>query len=103
AGTAPADRGSLPLHDALPISAAAWRTMMTDASEKSRGWHLDRRVPITFIAAIVLQTGMFAYWVGQTTQRVLALEHSVESAENRRSEEHTSELQSRENLVCRLL
>src|SRR5690606_39441844 len=35
--------------------------------------------------------------------RLLRLAHEAESALVERSEEHTSELQSRENLVCRLL
>src|SRR5690606_41664134 len=33
----------------------------------------------------------------------LALSEELDGFENKRSEEHTSELQSRENLVCRLL
>src|SRR5207302_9128385 len=36
-------------------------------------------------------------------QRSLHPQADVEAADERRSEEHTSELQSRENLVCRLL
>src|SRR3712207_8966343 len=38
-----------------------------------------------------------------TEQGVAHLEHRVESPARRRSEEHTSELQSRQYLVCRLL
>src|SRR5207302_1397765 len=37
------------------------------------------------------------------TPSQLALQAKIAALENARSEEHTSELQSRENLVCRLL
>src|SRR5690606_41382979 len=72
---------SLPLHDALPIS------------------------PSPRIGSHVLAAGPPGL-----PARLTVLRHPAQSAERRpgparpgRSEEHTSELQSREKLVCRLL
>lgn len=42
----------------------------------SRQWHLDRRVPLALIIAIVLQTGSFIWWAARTDARVDALEIS---------------------------
>src|SRR5690606_40160270 len=41
--------------------------------------------------------------LSSTKTKLLAIVANVRGAEEARSEEHTSELQSRENLVCRLL
>src|SRR5436309_7473471 len=54
---------------------------------------------------------MYANWqpgsesrsCGRFQYRLLATSHWIRSSNYSRSEEHTSELQSRENLVCRLL
>ncbi len=44
-------------------------------------WHLDRRVPITLIAAIVFQTGGWLWWASAINTRVNQLETaSVASA-----------------------
>src|SRR2546430_16815048 len=72
--TATTEIYTLSLHDALPICAAAVR------SRAGRGdGRLVRRLPGA------------------------RLPHRVWRAAARRSEEHTSELQSQSNLVCRLL
>ncbi len=34
----------------------------TGPERRSNGWHLDKRVPITLIAAIFLQGVVFVYW-----------------------------------------
>src|SRR5207302_8683292 len=75
----PPELYTLSLHDALPISTLTLRA---------------RVVTSTAEAAPYLQ-GMEAGWT-QTLER-------LETHLTKRSEEHTSELQSRENLVCRLL
>src|SRR5690606_42147398 len=77
--TAPTEICTLSLHDALPICRA--------------GGGLDR-VELRMLTERVRAVG-----------RLVGLEvHAKEIATaTRRSEEHTSELQSRENLVCRLL
>src|SRR5690606_41449481 len=73
------DRYSLSLHDALPIYAGT-------AAHRDRG---DRHPA----AAVPDRTGLRRHrWAERAAGRG-----------GDRSEEHTSELQSRENLVCRLL
>src|SRR5690606_40369372 len=56
-------------------------------------------VPETFPAEI--RTGLFC-WSSKFSNSV-SLQAIIAQSARRRSEEHTSELQSRENLVCRLL
>src|SRR5690606_42031155 len=79
---------TLSLHDALPISAQlshhVWRLCQEPAG---------RRVPAR------LPAGPRAPLPGCGRRCPGRLPHAVGA----RSEEHTSELQSRENLVCRLL
>lgn len=40
-------------------------------------WHLDKRVPISLILAIVAQTGAALWWASATNQRVSELEKFV--------------------------
>lgn len=47
-------------------------------------WHLDKRVPLALILAIVVQTLVAAYGYGALVQRVDALEHGVTG----RAEDH---------------
>src|SRR5690606_41388441 len=77
------DTSTLSLHDALPI----WTTSGALDPEDER---IENEAPS---------------WLGDTGQAVgQAADKWLEDIENKfRSEEHTSELQSRENLVCRLL
>src|SRR5688572_32515079 len=65
---------TLSLHDALPISRAA-------ARRSGRRWRRGRRVP-----------------PARCRRR-----REIRATSSTRSEEHTSELQSQSNLVCRLL
>src|SRR5690606_39888915 len=91
---APSDISTLSLHDALPISLDGGldddvavprsRHRTLDQEQVALGIHLDHLQ--------VLDGHAFA---PHASGKRLPLEH--------RSEEHTSELQSRENLVCRLL
>src|SRR5690606_40378043 len=89
---------TLSLHDALPICARfSFRPMSNTMTAPPQSRALEARAP-----------KMVAYWVlltiflvvdvvtKQIAERTLLLHQP-------RSEEHTSELQSRENLVCRLL
>src|SRR5690606_41976075 len=73
--TATTDIYTLSLHDALPISLRARIETGSDALQRALGQHLGDSVTL----------------------------HLDRHAFGKRSEEHTSELQSRENLVCRLL
>lgn len=37
-------------------------------------WHLDKRVPIGIILALLIQSGAVFWWAGQTEQRLSAVE-----------------------------
>ena len=37
-------------------------------------WHLDRRVPLAMILAIIMQTCTFIWWASSLTERVNTLE-----------------------------
>src|SRR5690606_42156347 len=87
--TATTEIYTLSLHDALPISRRFTRRSSASASPSDTPTSVGRR-------------GRFG------SRSTTALRHrggrsSRSNAETPRSEEHTSELQSRENLVCRLL
>src|SRR5690606_42067822 len=98
--TPPAGLLRLSLHDALPISPdrdALQRRSRTCAARGAEGCARDDRRPARSLH-------------DDSERRAAATSaeaaHHVESERSdsrRRSEEHTSELQSRENLVCRLL
>src|SRR3712207_8230803 len=79
--TATTEIYTLSLHDALPISSG-WSASASCASS----W------------AAPSSSGQFAAWAPSGTTRRLSNVMSIS-----RSEEHTSELQSRQYLVCRLL
>src|SRR5690606_41243606 len=99
----PADSYPLSLHDALPIYCS------------SSTLSLARITPLSaYSAATFSSTGVSAlhgphHSAQKSRITSLSREGSTTSRRNRstafcsRSEEHTSELQSRENLVCRLL
>src|SRR5690606_41263843 len=93
---------TLPLHAALPISAVPQL----------------RAIPIPSVERAVLRSIALGrngtLWLGTDNAGVIRFEPAGENAgrvrripfaggDPARSEEHTSELQSRENLVCRLL
>src|SRR5690606_41467388 len=93
----------LSLHDALPISGLHGRGLLLDA--------VVQQVPDTVaeFQATGLEVGLAAPFrprqaaarAGPVAQARFGVEH-VPHVFGVRSEEHTSELQSRENLVCRL-
>src|SRR5690606_39412490 len=78
---------SLPLHDALPISRCSAHAAISPNGSRSKGHASSRRArpPPWRLSSR-----------GETSR-------PAHSSIRSRSEEHTSELQSRENLVCRLL
>src|SRR5690606_41718604 len=87
------DHHPLSLHDALPICAACHRSRCTRAwLRSSPGPKRPQRVPTRARATCMARAA------GSPIPASTAL-----SRANARSEEHTSELQSRENLVCRHL
>src|SRR5690606_41964436 len=97
AQSAAAANTTLSLHDALPISG---RQLLTDLGHQQQplfgvavnGDQSDVRLSLLQDVAKELVTRAFRFEPD-----------CVDSQQHRRSEEHTSELQSRENLVCRLL
>src|SRR5690554_7369720 len=64
-------------------------------------WSLGRDKSLT---KLLEQAGLTLLWLpSDRYQHVELLRHALEQANSGRSEEHTSELQSRPHLVCRLL
>src|SRR2546427_4960683 len=88
--TATTEIYTLSLHDALPISST-FAAPSSNATLMRRTWLLSRT---TLSATNVLNPGCVA--VNRYAPR-------CRSTISKRSEEHTSELQSQSNLVCRLL
>src|SRR2546427_5773209 len=82
--TATTEIYTLSLHDALPICWRRWRSQASGSRRKSRA------------------SWAGSAWVSQVVQPSWVLLPS-RAAGTSRSEEHTSELQSQSNLVCRLL
>src|SRR5690606_41754352 len=89
---APPEIHTLSLHDALPISMSPAKmavsrrqaTNSTPAPYRTRAWVSQASMSVSGMGG------------GRSSARLTR-------ADGERSEEHTSELQSRENLVCRLL
>ncbi|HHN67529.1 MAG TPA: hypothetical protein ENK15_05775 [Thermopetrobacter sp.] len=52
--------------------------------EDNRQWHLDRRVPISLIVAIVMQTVAAAWWAASMQARIEALERSANASDGQR-------------------
>src|SRR5690606_42094625 len=82
---------ALSLHDALPISSAGW-VLLTATSVTS----LRSRPAIRQACEMRSSTAA-------SKTAALSMARAIAALCAFRSEEHTSELQSRENLVCRLL
>src|SRR5690606_39956005 len=85
-------RHTLSLHDALPISNSARAPQNFTTRRPYRGVN----VFLTLAAGYDCP-----FWA--TYRQIAERGGQVKKGERGRSEEHTSELQSRENLVCRLL
>ncbi len=43
--------------------------------EVDNGWHLDKKVPISLILAIMVQTGMAVWWLAALESRVSVIEN----------------------------
>src|SRR5204862_2637348 len=98
----PTDTYTLSLHDALPI----WRAISSSRSYSARccpslRMALARTIRLNLSEASSLP-GLKSGWFALAALRNAALRPSASSSGSR-SEEHTSELQSRRDLVCRLL
>src|SRR5690606_41785957 len=88
---------TLSLHDALPIWVSSRNELVNYRHEPGNATSLSDN----FIRA-VCQDDLGGFWIG-TFRGLDYLNPETKEFKSFRSEEHTSELQSRENLVCRLL
>src|SRR5690606_41413359 len=88
---------TLSLHDALPIFSTSKMDLL----------NVTTAMNANLYRAKVSKNGCLLYPVAPSSLTVYALPQITGHPSNQsltvRSEEHTSELQSRENLVCRLL
>src|SRR5690606_42021367 len=91
----------LSLHAALPISAFATTDSAVQAMKLGAYDYLTKPFKVDEIQ-VVVQRALERVDLGSENQRLRDELRGVWRLEGR-SEEHTSELQSRENLVCRLL
>src|SRR5690606_41868775 len=102
-GPAPPQLCPLSLHDALPISAAT-------SSVRAREGHIESITvpanPLDVLAQQVVAMVATQEWevpaLLRLVRRASPFAQVSDAVVHARSEEHTSELQSRENLVCRL-
>src|SRR2546430_13100093 len=97
--TAPPELYPLPLPDALPISGLAAAEIAHAIGGLAAG--SDGRVAAAGLAAAA--TFITANRILLAVMLRLARGHTIRATGLLRSEEHTSELQSQSNLVCRLL
>lgn len=51
-----------------------------DPNTLRSSWHLDKRVPVAFILAILGQTGAFLWWAASINERVASLEKANSAA-----------------------
>src|SRR5690606_40899326 len=89
---------SLSLHDALPIYSAASDSRPTEPV-------MAQALPLSSTVSTAVTMASQAYFLRSGMAWACFSRGSMATIvpETPRSEEHTSELQSRENLVCRLL
>ena len=43
-------------------------------------WHLDKKVPVAMIIAIIFQTGIFVWWMASLAERVNSLERTRDAS-----------------------
>src|SRR5690606_41956945 len=102
-GAAPSVLDTLSLHDALPISDVSRSVDAQKFQLQREGYAAAITNPRVLEAIGAGRHGRVAIcyieWSGAGNQKVVIDWTVIRD----RSEEHTSELQSRENLVCRLL
>src|SRR5690606_42003071 len=97
--SAPPDLHSLSLHDALPISRPERQARA--AALGCRAVPPEQMVEVCAAAPVIFNTVPAPVLDRALLERLQPETLIIDIAS--RSEEHTSELQSRENLVCRLL
>src|SRR5699024_12665808 len=101
--TRPIQRSPLSLHDALPIFSDTLKILRSDISQPTGLTVLTCKLPADFAPTpgqFVVPVSYNSLLEGETATAEAA---QATATEVLRSEEHTSELQSRFDLVCRLL
>src|SRR3712207_9384064 len=96
--TATTEIYTLSLHDALPILLGAGETGRQMVRTLKDEWGLGFRPVAVFDYQLTEQGGLI-----EDVPYAGTVADALATARKRRSEEHTSELQSRQYLVCRLL
>src|SRR5207253_10185756 len=99
----PSHISTLSLHDALPISPSAAEWVMRHFGEYIRVFGVVPCRSGHATPAYDRSKSEFLEWWGRGDILVDDSAQNIADAERVRSEEHTSELQSRGHLVCRLL
>src|SRR5690606_42013686 len=94
----PFDMYTLSLHDALPI----WNNRTNSINRIPEGVEVRVLETLTRARSIARNSPQLELPLSIAAEPTTPLVDQIQF-EARRSEEHTSELQSRENLVCRLL
>src|SRR5690606_41957283 len=100
--TTPSVTSPLSLHDALPIfSLGGWSRQFHTGFLVPRTTQDTAMVYVLYLYRAITVSGhsFQSVLIHRTTNGAVLQPHQCRN----RSEEHTSELQSRENLVCRLL
>src|SRR5204863_1510822 len=101
--SAPPDTYSLSLHDALPIFARFGRVVTRPGFLSPASYHTLTTMARVDNATSAMGAGWFVRPRNDSLPLRLNINGSNAGLQAARSEEHTSELQSRRDLVCRLL
>lgn len=65
---------------------------MSQTPDPANGaWHLDKRIPLAMIGAILLQTAAFGFWVGKISNR---LDYALET-----NQKQDARIDAQENIV----
>ena len=65
------------------------------------GWHLDRRVPIALIVALMIQTSAGIWWAATLTARVSTIELWV--ADNRQVKDRLTRMETRQEYMIQTI
>lgn len=55
---------------------------MADIEQWKEPWHLDKRIPLALIGAILIQTGAAFWWASSINERVSSLEYWRQDSKN---------------------
>src|SRR5690606_41727367 len=94
---------ALSLHDALPISRGALHENDVAGPERHEIDVARQGLPVRRAGAMQREREKAGALREARSGEARPMQHRAARDDDLRSEEHTSELQSRENLVCRLL